>query len=227
VATRSLIDMAKERGGKDNITAVVVRVVGEQTEADERRAKHLALKQEVLMGMPLFAHLSEREIMRVMQVVEVRSYQPSQQVIREGTRGDELFIMLSGKVKVIKGDAVLTCLGKGEHFGEMALIRSVPRSADVMAEETSEIIVIRRADFFDILRTEHEMAVKLLWQFLGVLADRLDQTSKDLKSAREEIEAEDITAEVFPEFVMAEGLGEEPEEGRPTIPMLTIPKNED
>ena len=44
------------------------------------------------------------------------------------------------------------------------------------------------------------MAVKLLWQFLGVLADRLDQTSKDLAGAREELAAEDITDAIFPEI---------------------------
>ena len=65
--------------------------------------------------------------------------------------------------------------------------------------EQSELIAVRRADFFEILRKEHELAVKLLWQFLGVLADRLDQTSRDLTTAREELAAEDITNEIFPD----------------------------
>ena len=68
------------------------------------------------------------------------------------------------------------------------------------AVEASELIALRRSDFFEILRKEHEMAVKLLWQFLGVLADRLDQTSKDLAGAREELAAEDITDAIFPEI---------------------------
>lgn len=208
-ATRTLIGMANQRGGKDNITAVLVRVVGELTEVEEQRAEQLALKREVLLGMPLFGRLSERELMRVMQVAEVRSYEPSDVVIRDGDKGDELFIVLSGLVTVLKGEAVLTTLGQGEHFGEMALIRSQPRSADVVSETRSEIIAIRRSDFFDILRTEHEMAVKLLWQFLGVLADRLDQTSQDLRSAREEMEAEDITGEIFPSIDGIEPIDED------------------
>lgn len=199
-AARSLIGMANERGGKDNITVVIVRVLGEGTAVEEERAERLALKREVLLGMPLFARLSERELLRVMQVAEARKYESGQLVIRDGDRGDELFIVLSGRVKVLKGDAVLTTLGRGEHVGEMALIRSQPRSADVVSEGPSEIIAIRRADFFDILRTEHEMAVKLLWQFLGVLADRLDRTSRDLRSAREEADAVDITSEIFPDL---------------------------
>ena len=172
--------------------------LGEGTQADTVRAEKLALKREVLAKMPLFSRLSEREMLRVMQVAEVKAYAPGDLVIKEGDRGDELFIVLSGKVRVSRGDTLLTTFGSGEHFGEMALIRSVPRSATVHAEGPCELIGIRRSDFFEILRKEHELAVKLLWQFLGVLADRLDQTSKDLHTARAELQAEDVTSEIFP-----------------------------
>ena len=161
--------------------------------------------------MPLFSRLSDREMLRVMQVADVRPFSAGDMVIKEGDKGDELFIVLAGQVKVSRGEAVLTVLGPGEHFGEMALIRSVPRSASVQAEVGCELIAIRRGDFFDILRREHELAVKLLWQFLGVLADRLDQTSKDLKVARAELSAEDMTAEIFPAM-------EDEEEDEPTDP---------
>jgi hypothetical protein len=58
-------------------------------------------------------------------------------------------------------------------------------------------MVIRRPDFFEILRNEHQLAVKLLWQFLGVLADRLAATSRELGEARAEMAAEDITEDIF------------------------------
>ncbi|HEX3594773.1 MAG TPA: cyclic nucleotide-binding domain-containing protein, partial [Polyangiaceae bacterium] len=90
-----------------------------------------------------------------------------------------------------------TSLSPGEHFGEMALIRAQPRSATVKSSGQSELMVIRRSDFFEILRNEHQLAVKLLWQFLGVLADRLADTSRELGAAREELAAEDITQEIF------------------------------
>jgi hypothetical protein len=58
-------------------------------------------------------------------------------------------------------------------------------------------MLIRRTEFFEILRKEHQLAVKLLWQFLGVLADRLAETSRELGAAKAEIAAEDITNEIF------------------------------
>ncbi|MET0592155.1 MAG: cyclic nucleotide-binding domain-containing protein [Polyangiaceae bacterium] len=203
-AVAALIAFANNAGGKDNITSIVVRLGEGTTQADADRAKKLALKREVLAKMPLFSRLSEREMLRVMQVADVRAYGPGDLVIREGDRGDELFTVLSGRVKVSRGEAVLTTFGSGEHFGEMALIRSVPRSATIHAEGACELIVLRRGDFFEILRKEHELAVKLLWQFLGVLADRLDQTSKDLRVARAELTAEDVTAEIFPDLAEEE-----------------------
>jgi len=136
-------------------------------------------------------------------------------VVLEGDRGDELFIVLSGEVRISRGETVLNDFGPGEHFGEMALIRAVPRSATVTASEPSELIVLHRSDFFEVLRKEAELAVKLLWQFLGVLADRLDQTSRDLSTAREELNAEDITDAIFVEDAEGES---EAESEPPTAP---------
>jgi serine/threonine protein phosphatase PrpC len=196
-SVKALVKLANDRGGKDNITVLVVKV-GEEGATDTDRARRLALKRDVLANMPLFARLTERELLRVMQAVEVREYKDGDVVIREGDKGDELFIVLDGKVRVSRGDQVLTSLGQGEHVGEMALIRSVPRSATVTAAGAAELIAIRRADFFEILRKEHEVAVKMLWQFLGVLADRLDATNSQLHNAKRELAAEDITADIFP-----------------------------
>jgi serine/threonine protein phosphatase PrpC/CRP-like cAMP-binding protein len=197
-AADGLIELANKKGGKDNITALLVRL-GEGDAKDSVRARRLALKRDVLVKMPLFSRLQERELLRIMQVAEVLAFDPGQTIFSEGDRGDELFIVLSGLVEISRMGSVLSEAGPGDHIGEMALIRSMPRSATVTAVAPSELIALRRSDFFEILRKEHEMAVKLLWQFLGVLADRLDQTSKDLAGAREELAAEDITDAIFPE----------------------------
>jgi CRP-like cAMP-binding protein len=105
--------------------------------------------------------------------------------------------VLSGTVDVLRQGVKLASLLPGEHVGEMALIRAQPRSATVKSSGNSELMVVRRTDFFEILRNEHQLAVKLLWQFLGVLADRLADTNRELGEAREELAAEDITQEIF------------------------------
>jgi serine/threonine protein phosphatase PrpC len=195
-ACKSLVDASNERGGKDNITSVIV-TVGDVTLRDEMRAKQLQLKREILARMPLFRPLNDREILRVLQVTDVCDYQNGETIISEGDKGEELFIVLTGHATVMRNGAELATFNPGDHFGEMALVRSQPRSATVRSAGNSEMMVIRRTEFFEILRKEHALAVKLLWQFLGVLADRLADTSRELGAAKEELGLEDISGEIF------------------------------
>src|SRR5690606_32379458 len=132
-----------------------------------------------------------------LQVTDVLSYEPDQVVMEQGAPGEELYIVLEGSVKVFRGDTAIATLSPGDHVGEMALVRNQPRSATVRSVGASELMVIRRRDFFELLRTEHSLAVKLLWQFLGVVADRLAETSRELGQVREELLAEDLTDSLF------------------------------
>ena len=86
-----------------------------------------------------------------------------------------------------------------ERVAEVLVARMDEIAATVTAESLSELMVIRRQEFFEILRKEHQLAVKLLWQFTGVLADRLAETTRELGAAKEELAAEDITGEIFAE----------------------------
>jgi PPM family protein phosphatase len=193
VVTKQLIDIANERGGSDNITVILVRIADSDPEA-AKRAERLALKRDVLAKVPIFARLTERELLRVMQVAETQDFASGDILVREKDKGEELFVILSGHVNVTRGGSSIARLGAGQNFGEMALIRSAPRSATVTAEAPTVVLYIHRREFFDILRREHEIGVKMLWQFLGVLADRLDQTSGELRTAREELVAEELEA---------------------------------
>jgi serine/threonine protein phosphatase PrpC/CRP-like cAMP-binding protein len=204
---RSLIDLANARGGKDNITAIVLRMGA--VAGDEARVQRLAQKRAVLSRQPLLGRLTERELLRVMQIARSRQLAPGETLVREGEAGDELFIVITGQLRVQAGGHEVSTLGPGEHFGELALLRNLPRPATVTSEGATHIAGIKRSDFFEVLRKEHELAVKLLWQFLGVLADRLDQTSRDLRLAREE---HGVVEPVFTDIEI--GTGEE----RPTLP---------
>ena len=213
--TKSLIDTANERGGKDNITALLI-TVGNVSARDEKVVQRLQLKRDMLARMPLFRPLNDREIRRVLQVTEVHAYKNDDVVITEGSKGDELFIVLSGQVMVSRAGAHVAVLKPGEHFGEMSLIRAQPRSATVVSSGEAELMVIRRPEFFEILRKEHQLAVKLLWQFTGGLADRLAETTADLGDARDELAAEDLTVDIFAE-----------EEGDRMTAKLPIPPSTD
>jgi serine/threonine protein phosphatase PrpC len=194
---QKFIDLANTGGGHDNITAIVVRVEGAPAAAEDRAAE-LARKVDVLRKMPLFRHLIYKEILRVLNVTQVREYAPGEEIIKEGTTGDEMFVLLRGKIRLHKNDAFITHLEPGSHIGEMALIdQRQPRSASATAEERSRVLILSRRDFYEIIRKEPQLSTKLLWAFTQVLADRLRKTTAELSGARLEAGAEDLTADVL------------------------------
>lgn len=212
-AIKGFIARANEAGGSDNITGVLVSV-GDASERDQDRSRRLQLKREILAKLRLFRPLNDRELLRVLQVTDVTSYGDGEIVMKQGETGDALFVVLEGMVEIIRGGAVIATLEQGAHVGEMALVRNQPRSATVKSKGASELMVIRRTDFFELLRNEHALAVKLLWQFLTVVADRLAETSRELGQAREELAVEDLTHELFEELDLD---GDDEEMDRPTL----------
>jgi serine/threonine protein phosphatase PrpC len=197
VIPKQLIDKANGGGGHDNITAICIRVPDDAAESSDGRAEELALKLEVLKGMPLFKYLSYTELVRVMNTTESRQFDEGERIFADGETGEDMFVILSGQVRLHKHDAEITVLGKGAHFGEMALVDKSPRSLSATAVEPSRLLAIRRRDFYEILRKEPGVSVKLLWSFVQVLADRLRKTTADLSGVKLAERAEDLSDEVL------------------------------
>jgi serine/threonine protein phosphatase PrpC len=194
---KRFVDLANNAGGADNITAVVLRIPKGATEALDVRAEELTRKIEVLKQMPLFRHLTYKEIIRVLNLTEVSDYGPGDDILREGDEGDELYIILKGQVRLHKDGAFITTLAPGAHLGEMALIDRTPRSVTATAEERTRVLILRRREFYEILRKDPPLSVKLLWSFVQVLAERLRKTTADLSGARAEASAPDLSDEVL------------------------------
>jgi serine/threonine protein phosphatase PrpC/CRP-like cAMP-binding protein len=216
-APKTLVALANAGGGHDNITALVVRVEAGETKEASARASDLANRIEVLKRMPLFKHLTYKEVMRLLNVTIVKDYAPGETLITEGADGEELFIILSGKVKLHKAGALITHLIRGAHLGEMALVDRSPRSATATAEEPSRALVLRRRDFYEIIRKEPVLATKLLWSFVQVLTERLRKTTADLSGARLEAAAEDLSADALFEEQSLTGKNLPPPELDPAV----------
>jgi len=192
---QKFIDLANDRGGKDNITCIIVRIVDTEGKADELN-KEIEQKIETIKRMPIFKYLTYNELVQVLNITTVREMKSGQPIVKEGEPGDALYIVLTGSVRVHKGDVDIVTLPAGSHFGEMALIDKAPRSADVSAASTGKLLAIAREDFFKIIKAEPRMANKLLWAFLQELSGRLRSTNKELEEDRRQ-HLEDLTEELF------------------------------
>ena len=129
---------------------------------------------DVLRKVPLFSDLSEAELARFADVTREREYPKNSVILFEDDPGDALYIVSAGQVKVVLigedgREVILSVLGDGDFFGEMALIDDEPRSAHVIAMRDSRLLVLRRDDFQQQIQQHPSVALKVL----KVLVQRL------------------------------------------------------
>jgi CRP/FNR family cyclic AMP-dependent transcriptional regulator len=117
----------------------------------------------VMKTVPLFSSLPEEQLRMLTTVVTRKSAPRSTTIMAGGDPTDSLYIVLSGRLKVMMSDAegkevILSILGPGEFFGEMGLIDDEPRSATVVTIEPCELLSIAKRDFKKCLAENFEMA---------------------------------------------------------------------
>jgi CRP-like cAMP-binding protein len=104
-------------------------------------------------------------------------------LFREGDHGEDMYIVQSGKVAIKKrvrdGETVLAVLEKGDFFGEMAMLERLPRSASAEMQEGGDLIVISGDMFGDMIKSNPEIAVRMLRK----QSIRLRDTNKQLEEA--------------------------------------------
>jgi CRP/FNR family cyclic AMP-dependent transcriptional regulator len=121
----------------------------------------------VLKAVPLFLGFPDEQLRMLTGVVTRRSAARSTTIMASGDATDSLYIVLSGRLKVMMSDedgkeVILSILGPGEFFGEMGLIDDEPRSATVITIEPCELLAINKRDFKKCLAENFEMAMSVM-----------------------------------------------------------------
>lgn len=121
----------------------------------------------MLRTVPLFVNFSEEQLRALTTLVTRRSAARGAIIMAAGDPTDSLYIILSGRFKVMMSDAdgkevILSILGPGEFFGEMGLIDDAPRSASVVAIEPCELLSLARRDFKKCMTENAEMAIGVM-----------------------------------------------------------------
>jgi diguanylate cyclase (GGDEF)-like protein len=144
----------------------------------DARARHASL----LAAVPLFRPLtSEQRDLLIAQASE-QVFPPGHLIIQENDPPDRLFVILSGRVRILEVasdnpiDLILGELGEGEILGELGVLRNQARSATVVAIERTHCLVLHQSEFLRVLQTSAELALSLL----RVLAGRLYETDRRL-----------------------------------------------
>ena len=126
-----------------------------------------ALNPQILKSVPLFSSFSDSQLAQLLSCVQHRSYPRNAFILRAGEETDALYIILSGRVKVLIPDeegneVILSVIGPHEFFGEMGLLDELPRSASVETLESCEMLRISKAGFTGILKDNFELAMLII-----------------------------------------------------------------
>ncbi|HTR80203.1 MAG TPA: ATP-binding protein [Bacteroidota bacterium] len=122
---------------------------------------------ENLRANALFKYIGDNDLRSISKTLKEETFKANTIIFNEDTRGERLYLILEGKVKISKvtkygEETVLAALGKGEFFGEMELIEDQPRSARTTAVEDTIAAGIAKHDFDTLIKTNHIVALNIL-----------------------------------------------------------------
>jgi len=175
-ATARLLGLSRGAGNQRDLSATLLSIGNPGARAEDARAGRLA----TLARIPLFAYCTERELLAIAGLTRPTRYPAGQPVFQERDLGQAMYLVVSGRLGVIKGGQEISRLNKGAFFGEMSMLDQPRRSATVRSLEDSELLVITRDAFFALLKRDPTLAVKVLWNMLRHVSARLRTTSEQL-----------------------------------------------
>lgn len=138
---------------------------------------------DFLKSVPIFSGLDNETIRRISMLGTRKIFKRDATVLHENETGSALFVIISGKVKVSRSsddgkEIILSILNESDFFGEMAILDGLNRSANVTAIDETELFLIQRTDFINLLYEHPEISIALLQE----LTRRLRTSDMKIKS---------------------------------------------
>ena len=125
-----------------------------------------------LASVPLLAGLEDKVRRRLADIGKRRTYAADEAIVREGSTGTAIYIILSGGARVEREGEIIGQMRAGDFFGELALIEEHPRSATVVANEQTECLLFPAWEFSALLNEHPEIAVPIMRALIARLHRR-------------------------------------------------------
>ena len=166
------------------ITPVVLKHV---TVVNRGEMLLLNIDEKVIRNCPLFSSMSKSQIKKFVLLANQRFFKQGDEMVSAGDNSREMFVLLSGEAAVCSsaangGQKVLENLSAGDVFGELAFLNNAPRSADVIARENVDALILSPQSVQKIIKADSKIATQVYKNLSGLVARRLVSTSK--KSVR-------------------------------------------
>ncbi len=141
---------------------------------------------EVLRIQPLFAEMPTSDLENLASAFFEKNFTPGAVLFAEGMPGEVLYLVLKGRLEILKTAAngtevVLATLKEGEFLGEMSLIDNLPRTATARTAGEATCLAMTKKSFHQLVEKYPAVAVKLLTTFLRTTNDRLRKANESIK----------------------------------------------
>lgn len=162
----------------------------------------MLLQHKALAAVPLFSSLDEEQLEFVAKYMRRRTYNEREVIVRRDSPGDALYIVMSGKVKISfiedEDETIIAVMQAGDFFGELSLLDGAGRSADVIALEPTEVLMLAADDFKTCLTTVPAIAIALLKE----IAARLRRSTGWIRS----LSSQDVYGRIAQQLLMLSDL---------------------
>ena len=145
---------------------------------------------QILKKIPAFKPFDDDILKNLLRLSKIRTYSPSEIIIKEGEKENSMYLLISGSVSISKNKEKLASLNKtGEIFGEMGMLEKEPRFASVTAEEESTCLLID-AEYLDSINDngKNSFHASMYLMLSHILSYRLRITTSKYTNALQEIE---------------------------------------
>ena len=143
---------------------------------------------EKLRKTSLFRFISDEAIQRLLDCSHFVQCEPGDRIIEEGTMDDRVYVILEKSVAVMvrQGDeeVYIATIGAGQVVGEAAIFAKFPRTASVVANDTTVLLQFERATFIRALRSDPEAGMRVLFVMIHSLLSKLREVNMELAFER-------------------------------------------
>ena len=135
----------------------------------------------IIKSSPLFFELYDEEVESIIEDCQVLSLEDGDYILKEGDEGNEIYLILTGGAFVKKGELTLVELKKGDLFGEMVLLDERTRSADIVSNTYTDVLVLSYDVIFGVFKKNPKVFSLLMLNLCRLLAKRLKSSSDEIK----------------------------------------------
>lgn len=132
-------------------------------------------RREALVLKHLFLPSTPRRWPKVLLQRFTRTYAPGETIFEEGDEGHEMFYVVEGRVRLLKGGHTVAEMGAGQYFGEMAMLIASPRTARAVAGEDGVLLAAVSEENFDVVLRENPAIVRSILQEMARRLKTMDE----------------------------------------------------